>query len=88
MKAAAGYLLKGVRDIARDGTQIVDRGEQTLGIRMFGISKERFDISIFHYLACIHDSDVVRRLGDNPQVVSDQDHRQPPFLPQSLHQPH
>ena len=68
MKAAAGYLLKGIGDIARYGAQIVDTGEQAHGIRMFGIGKQGFDIGIFNYLARVHDGDIVRRLGDDPQV--------------------
>ena len=72
MKAAARYLLKRIRDIARNGTQIVDRGEQALGIRMFGLCKEGFDIGIFHYLARIHDADTVADLGNYTEVVGDE----------------
>ena len=55
--------------------QARDRGQQAVGIGVERLPEQRVDIGLFDLLAGIHDDDPLRRLGDDAEIVGDQDDR-------------
>src|SRR3989449_3333993 len=81
MEAAAGREGRKIRRLARDtverllDAELRDRVQQRLGIGMPGAVEQATHRLHLHDLAGVHHRDLVAHLGDDPEVVRDEDQR-------------
>jgi hypothetical protein len=82
IKFTAGRRVTQIRDGTGDDSQNFpflinswDRSPEPFGIGMFGIFKDFFHSCLFDDGTCIHHSDPVTYLNNNPQIMSDEQNR-------------
>ncbi len=74
----AGNFLQPLDRIGGSSThdlQTRDRCQQTVSIGVKRLSKQSVDFGLFNLSACVHDNNALRSLGDDTQIVRDQDDR-------------
>ena len=81
-EAAARGQVDQVRHVAGDDRQLLaevaddrDRPDEAAGIRMERLAEERHDVGLLDDLAGVHHRDAIAHLGDDAEVVGDQDDR-------------
>src|SRR4029077_20477234 len=89
LKAAAGNRLERDRNQPFDCGQTLllevqpgHRSEKTDGIRMLRSGKQRLDARVLDDASRVHDGDFVGKLGDDAEIVGDQDDRGSRLFPQ------
>ena len=63
-----------------------ERAYQPAGVGMFGIAQQLVDRRFFGHASRIHDDDALRGLGNNAEVMGDQDDRRAQFFLEFQHQ--
>src|SRR6266550_9267486 len=82
-KAAAGRPVDHRRRLARERSQAAwpwpveprDRAEQPPGVRVLGVVEDLILVALLDDPARVHDEDTIGDVGDNAEVVRDQDDR-------------
>ena len=82
-----------VRHVARDDRQLVldspddrDRADQAARVRVLRLAEQRRDVGLLDDLAGVHDRHPVAHLGDDAEVVGDEDDRGAGLVAQVAHQ--
>ena len=63
-----------------------DRPQQPDGVGILGAGVEGPGVGVFHHPAGIHDGDMLGHLGDDPEVVGDEEDRGPGFRLEFVHE--
>ena len=92
-EAAARGQVDQVRHVPGDHRQLLaevaddrDRPDEAAGIRMQWLAEERHDVGLLDDLAGVHHRDPIAHLGDDAEVVGDQDDRGAGLVAQVAHE--